>query len=305
MKFVLNCDSVSQLGTTINGYATELASTTSEISALNPKTSYFDFAGAIRTINANVNAAADKMSNTYKYIQAVVDKHTEIQATLRFDMPVIEIDSVIEPNGEVTGEDPTLVDGENKDEITEGTGTEEGVTDTVEDNNTVIESPNPDATDDGLTPVKTITVPEGYGTQLTRETKWELIGITNPEHQNSRQYRLRGMLGDEFQYDEEGFGKARGRYLVACTQTFGEVGDYIDFTLEDGTTFPCIIADSKGSANASRGVNDYGHKNGTQVLEFIVSQESYNQKGNPGEATNHPEWNHRVVSATNYGNKFF
>ena len=42
MKFVLNCDSVSQLGTTINSYATELASTTSEISALDPKTSYFD-----------------------------------------------------------------------------------------------------------------------------------------------------------------------------------------------------------------------------------------------------------------------
>ena len=33
MKFVLNCDSVSQLGTTINSYATELASTTSKISA--------------------------------------------------------------------------------------------------------------------------------------------------------------------------------------------------------------------------------------------------------------------------------
>ena len=47
MKFVLNCDSVSQLGTTINSYATELASTTSEISALDPKTSYFDFAKAL------------------------------------------------------------------------------------------------------------------------------------------------------------------------------------------------------------------------------------------------------------------
>ena len=305
MKFVLNCDSVSQLGTTINGYATELASTTSEISALNPNTSYFDFAGAIRTINANVNAAADKMSNTYKYIQAVIDKHTNLQIALRFDMPVIEIDSIMEPSGEVTGEDPSLIDGENTEEITEGEGTEEGVTDTVEDDNTIIELPDSDVTDEGLTPVKTITVPEGYGTQLTRETGWELIGITKVEDQSSNQYKLRDMLGDEFQYDEEGFGKARGRYLIACTKTFGDVGDYIDFTLEDGTTFPCIIADSKGSADASRGVNDYGHRNGIQVLEFIVSQESYNQKGNPGESTNHPEWNHRVVSATNYGNKFF
>ena len=64
MKFVLNCDSVSQLGTTINSYAPELASTTSKITALDPKTSYLDFAGAIRVINANVHAADDKTTNT-------------------------------------------------------------------------------------------------------------------------------------------------------------------------------------------------------------------------------------------------
>ena len=171
MKFVLNCDSVSQLGTTINSYATELASTTSKISALDPKTSYFDFAGAIRVINANVNAAADKMSNTYKYIQAVVDKHTELQATLRFDMPVIEIDSVMKPNGEVTGENPTLIDGENKDEITEGEGTGEGVTDTIEDDKTIIASPNPD----GLIPQETYIIPESNGTKMSYEVHWEDI----------------------------------------------------------------------------------------------------------------------------------
>lgn len=289
MRFVLNRDAVNQLASNIYGCKGKLAASVNEVNALDPGASEFDFTGAIKTINTNILAGADKLETIFKYILAVTETHTDIQSTTRFEMPNIELESAVSAQVPTTSQ-------------------------TTDANGDIIQSPNPDGTEDtiqspdtteGLTPVKTITVPEGNGTQLTRETGWELIGVTNPEHQKSRQYRLRQKLGDSFHYDEEGFGKANGRYLIACTQTFGEVGDYIDFTLEDGTTFPCIIADSKGSANASRNVNDYGHKNGAQVLEFIVDSSTYNQKGNPGEATNHPEWNQRVVSATNYGNKYF
>ena len=303
MKFVLNCDSVSQLGTTINSYATELASTTSEISALDPKTSYFDFAGAIRVINTNVNAAADKMSNTCKYIQAVVDKHTELQATLRFDMPVIEIDTVMEPNGKLTGENPTLIDGENKDEITEGEGTGEGVTDTIEDDKTIIASPNPD----GLIPQETYIIPEGNGTKMSYEVHWEDINEASPA------LTVKNALGDKFQWDKEGFGKVGDRYVVACTTTFGLPGEYIDFELEDGTIIPCIMGDSKGSPKVySDGtvVNKWGHNNGKTTVEFIVDwhkwydKENSIIKDNPGSPSNHPEWGQRVVKATRYGNPF-
>ena len=303
MKFVLNCDSVSQVGTTINDYAEDLASTINEISALNPDTSYFDFAGAIITINTNVKAAADKMSNTYKYIQAVIDKHTNLQTVLRFDMPVIEIDSVIEPSGEVTGEDPSLIDGENKNEIIEGEETEEDVTDTVEDDNTVIEAPNPD----GLIPQETYIIPEGNGTKMSYEVYWEYNNKPSPA------LEVKNALGDKFQWDEEGFGRVGDRYVVACTTTFGLPGEYIDFELEDGTIIPCIMGDSKGDPKVYEDgtvVNEWGHNNGKTTVEFIVDWHTWYdpknsiKKDNPGSPSNHPEWGQRVVKATRYGNPF-
>lgn len=35
------------------------------------------------------------------------------------------------------------------------------------------------------------------------------------------------------------------RYLVALAQTYGVSGDYVDITLENGKTYPCVIGDSK------------------------------------------------------------
>ncbi|MBR1830628.1 MAG: CHAP domain-containing protein, partial [Atopobiaceae bacterium] len=36
-----------------------------------------------------------------------------------------------------------------------------------------------------------------------------------------------------------------GRYLVACTTTYGTVGDRLTFYLSDGTAIPCVMADAK------------------------------------------------------------
>ena len=48
-----------------------------------------------------------------------------------------------------------------------------------------------------------------------------------------------------------------GRYLIACTTTYGRVGDKVDFTLSDGTVIKCVIADAKNPNDA--GCNEVGH----------------------------------------------
>lgn len=42
---------------------------------------------------------------------------------------------------------------------------------------------------------------------------------------SSQQYKLRDKAGQNF--DSEGFGIINNRYVVACTTTYGRVGDYI------------------------------------------------------------------------------
>ena len=81
----------------------------------------------------------------------------------------------------------------------------------------------------------TVEVPEGLG-NIHTYMGWQMITDTS-----SNQYKLREAAGMNF--DEEGFAKIGDRYVVATTTTFGNVGDYIDVKLEDGTVIKCVIGD--------------------------------------------------------------
>lgn len=102
---------------------------------------------------------------------------------------------------------------------------------------------------------------------------------------------------------DDGIAVLDGRYLIACTKKFGNVGDKVDFFLDDGTKIPAIIADIKNESDS--GANEWGHNNGQNVLEFEVSHvafySTYNGS-NPGTNGWHMEWSgKRVSSATNLG----
>lgn len=91
-----------------------------------------------------------------------------------------------------------------------------------------------------------------------------------------------------------------GRYLIACTSTYGKVGDYITFTLANGQQIDSIMADEKNPNDP--GCNEWGHDNGACVIEFEVDMSYYKQMGNPGSSKWKSEWSGTsVTSATNYG----
>ena len=129
---------------------------------------------------------------------------------------------------------------------------------------------------------------------------WQLI--TAPD---SNQYRLKEDAGQNF--DAEGFGKINGRYVVALTTHYGEVGDYIDFVLANGNTLSCVMGDVKSSGDSNW--SEYGHlipdaDNPTDlnVIEFIVDNVSWWGHANPGTLTCHPEWAGQLQSYTKVGN---
>ena len=85
-----------------------------------------------------------------------------------------------------------------------------------------------------------------------------------------------------------GIATIDGRFLVAVTDTFGTVGDYIDVYFEDGTCIPCRIADAKSRGDSNW--SDYGHiaydsagNEYLSVIEFEVEYSAYHgHGGNPG-----------------------
>lgn len=138
----------------------------------------------------------------------------------------------------------------------------------------------------------TIEIPSGMGTYHTY-MGWRTI--TSP---TSLQYQLRERSGEH--YDNEGFGIIDGRYVIACTTLYGQVGDYIDFYRENGEVLHCVIGDIKNQNDD--GCNQYGHANGQCVVEFVVKYSLwYPSHANPGTASCHPEWNVRIVKAVNLG----
>lgn len=136
-------------------------------------------------------------------------------------------------------------------------------------------------------------IPEGLG-KIHTYMGWQKV--TNV---NSQQYAFRETAGMTF--DPEGFAVVDNRYVIACTDTFGQIGDYIDFYQKDGTKIPCIIGDLKNQNDI--GCNEWGHMNGECIVEFVVDQNTWYGIGhaNPGTASCHPEWSQEIVRAEKIG----
>ncbi len=97
---------------------------------------------------------------------------------------------------------------------------------------------------------------------------------------------------------DNGLATIDGRYLIACTSTFGKVGDKIDFFLEDGTRIPTIMFDTKNPSDPH--YNEWGHWDGGNVIEFEILTSYYHRYGNPGNGSYFSQWaGKRVSSATN------
>ena len=139
-------------------------------------------------------------------------------------------------------------------------------------------------------------VPKGMGTSYTY-MGWALI-----HDWPTRQNYLRKRSGEH--YDSHGFAKVNGRYVIACTATFGKVGDYIDFVLDNGKVIHAIMGDEKNQSDD--GCNKWGHDNGRSVVEFVVNKSMwYGHLGNSDITRFHPEWKSRVKMGVNLGKNFF
>lgn len=145
-----------------------------------------------------------------------------------------------------------------------------------------------------------ITIPENCGNggyTVTVYDDW------NWSYDQGKVYELWNNAGGKY---DNGIATYEGRYLIACTTTFGEVGDKVDFFLDDGTKIPCIIADVKSQevvAWDNNPANGWGHNNGQNVIEFEVSHNAFYdtyEQSNPGTNGWYDEWGgKRVVGATN------
>ena len=146
-------------------------------------------------------------------------------------------------------------------------------------------------------------IPDELGDVFTH-MGWQLI--TN---KSSAQYKLREYYGTNF--NDKGFGyiddEGEEYLAIACTTTFGDVGDKLEVELERGNTFKAVIGDIKSQNDEDW--NEYGHDYGHCVVEFIVDKDSREWKGYCGTKVPSRAWpllpDNRVTKITNIGSFYF
>lgn len=121
---------------------------------------------------------------------------------------------------------------------------------------------------------------------------WQMI--TDP---TSNAYQLKADAGQNF--DADGYGVIGSRYVIACCEYYGEIGDYIDWTLASGEILPTVIGDYKSSLDPNN--NGWGHVSGNNlnVIEFIVDYDTWY----PAHSVTWPsEWAGQLQGFDNVGN---
>lgn len=137
-------------------------------------------------------------------------------------------------------------------------------------------------------------IPEPYGDEYTVCVPYDTYSYGYTQGELQDYWRAQGA---EVTDETPSIG---GRYMVATTLKYGNVGDQVDFYLDDGTVIPVIISDIKNESDP--GCNEWGHNDGHCVLEFQYhSGMGYDVgKGNPQNYV--PGLNgHRVAGWTNLG----
>ncbi len=172
----------------------------------------------------------------------------------------------------------------------------------------------------GITAGKEIVLPANLGTHATREfdlavTATEIAHsrnmmkcckkITNPYAfpEDSSQRKVQDKwINEGSKHDSKGFCKLQGRYIIATTPTFGEIGDKVDFYMSNGQILNVILGEAKSMEKKwydQNPANKWGHSNGKNVLEFMgqnsIGNDPYYALGLHGQ---------HVVKAINGGSIF-
>ena len=83
MVFILDCDPVSQVGSSLSGVASSISQISSSVHSYDTSCEDgFDFATAASSIASNIEASSIKVENTAKVIEKVVSTHTALQNKL-------------------------------------------------------------------------------------------------------------------------------------------------------------------------------------------------------------------------------
>lgn len=230
--FMLDCDSVTSTGSSINSLSSQVTAIADSVNGYDTSNEDgFDFASAKSAIASNIEACATKVTNSAALVEAVVTSHTQLQSSLTG-----------------TGDNGKQDGGDNNN----------GGTDTGGGTYTGGGSYSGGGGGSYIAPVMPTTAPEDEDKPTDVTDKVKEVDTTTVDLENMTEEE-KNLILQNMEYDSLGYAKIDNRYVISCDKSFAEVGDVITITRADGTHVDCVVgsvSDTKGKDNLSFITND-------------------------------------------------
>ena len=280
--FVLDTESVSSSSDSLKTVSSEISSLSSSVSGydVNCEES-FNFSGAKQVISQNIEACANKVSNTSKLLETVVTAHNNLQSQLKFDKG--------EEKKSNNSDSSSNHSSDYSNDYSSGSGSRHSGSGRHYSGGSSSNSSSRSSYSGGgysnnsssaagvLSSTAGLNVGGAYSfvnsqsnnsllnnQENNSETTSSLlngkllsVGYATPNDDTLNEDSKRMLNTGKLTY-KNGYAVIDGRYVVSCDSSYGKVGDVIRFTKNDGSVVECVI-----------GINTFSDKYKSS-LNFIV-----------------------------------
>lgn len=280
--FVLDTESVSSSSDSLNTVSSEISSLSSSVSGYDVNCEEnFNFSGAKQVISQNIEACANKVSNTSKLLETVVTAHNNLQSQLKFDKG--------EEKKSNNSDSSSNHSSDYSNDYSSGSGSTHSGSGRHYSGGSSSNSSSRSSYSGGgysnnsssaagvLSSTAGLNVGSAYSfvnsqsnnsllnnQENNSETTSSLlngkllsVGYATPNEDTLNEDSKRMLNTGKLTY-KNGYAVIDGRYVVSCDSSYGKVGDVIRFTKNDGSVVECVI-----------GINTFSDKYKSS-LNFIV-----------------------------------
>lgn len=265
--FMLDCDSVTSVGSAIDSLASKVSNISSSVSSYDTSCEDgFDFNSAKSVIASNIEACSVKIQNTASLIHNVVDSHTSLQNSF-----VLGGDSngTSSAGNSSSGSSSSYSSSSSSSSSYGNSGNTGGgytgggytggysggavsyvpVSQPAKPKKNKKKDQKSDKKSDGKKDDKKVKNDIKTDLDDTVEKKLSMEDASLFDN-------LKEVLDDNnFSYTSTGYGMIGNRYVIACDKSIGEVGDSITITRPDGTHVDCIIGGVTENTNNKNTIN--------------------------------------------------
>ena len=280
--FVLDTESVSSSSDSLKTVSSEISTLSSSVSGydVNCEES-FNFSGAKQVISQNIEACANKVSNTSKLLETVVTAHNNLQSQLKFDKG--------EEKKSNNSDSSSNHSSDYSNNYSSGSGSRHSGSGRHYSGGSSSNSSSRSSYSGGgysnnsssaagvLSSTAGLNLGGAYSfinsqsnnsllnnQENNSETTSSLlngkllsVGYATPNDDTLNEDSKRMLNTGKLTY-KNGYAVIDGRYVVSCDSSYGKVGDVIRFTKYDGSVVECVI-----------GINTFSDKYKSS-LNFIV-----------------------------------